>query len=145
MRKVLVAALALSPMMLHAQAASPAPTQTTVSALVQPKTFEAATGSSVPTAPIRISTGVTAPKLISTVAIEDNRRLPIDQLAIVSMVVDATGKPTELKLVKSAGSTVLDQNVLSAVGQYRFAPGTLNNQPTAIPLNLEITLRHAGL
>jgi hypothetical protein len=147
MRKLIVAALALSPMMLHAQAHSPANTQT--SALVKPADLRTVTAvnSSTPTAsPLRISTGVVSPKLISTVSIvESQQRVNnIDRLAVVSMVVDATGKPQELKIVRSAG-IVLDANVLAAVGQYRFTPGTLNNEPTAIPLTLEITLHRSGL
>jgi hypothetical protein len=38
----------------------------------------------------------------------------------------------------------MDHNVLSAVSQYRFTPGTLDGQPTAIPVNLEVILRSPG-
>ena len=153
MRKLIVAALALSPMMLHAQANSPAPTAKTTlqSNLVRPNDLRSsavAVNSAVPTAqPLRISTGVVSPKLVSTVSIIEAQRvtnLNIDRLAIVSMIVDAKGKPQDLKIVRSAGS-ILDSNVLDAVSQYRFTPGTLNNEPTAVPLTLEITLRHSGL
>jgi hypothetical protein len=147
MRKLIVAALALSPMMLHAQANSPAPTQT--SSLVRPNDLRAANavaGATPTSAPLRISTGVVSPKLLSTVSIVEpiQNINTIDRLAIVSMIVGANGKPTELKIVRSAG-VLLDANVLNAVGQYRFTPGTLNNEPTAIPLTLEITLHHSGL
>ncbi len=147
MRKLIVAALALSPMMLHAQAHSPAPTQT--SSLVRLNDFRAAnavSGATPTSAPLRISTGVVSPKLLSTVSIVVPAQPinTIDRLAIVSMIDDANGKPSDLKIVRSAGA-LLDGNVLNAVGQYRFTPGTLNNEPTAIPLTLEITLRHSGL
>ncbi len=46
------------------------------------------------------------------------------------MTVDATGTPTNLKIVKSAGAD-LDRNVLEAVGQYRFTPATVDNQASA--------------
>jgi hypothetical protein len=46
--------------------------------------------------------------------------------------------------VKSAGAAQLDKNVLDAVLQYRFKPGTLNNEPTAVPMNLEITVQQPG-
>ena len=80
MRKVIVAALALTPMLLHAQANSPAqtppsPASTTLqSKLVQPKELNASEVNSVThtTTPVRISTGVEAPKLIHTVAIESD-------------------------------------------------------------------------
>jgi TonB family protein len=144
MRKLIVAALALSPMMLHAQAHSPAPTQT--SALVRPNDLRAGNAATPTVAPLRISTGVKSPKLLSTVSIVEpvQNINTIDRLAVVSMIVDANGKPSDLKIVRSAG-LLFDANVLSAVGQYRFTPGTLNNEPTAIPVTLEITLHHSGL
>ena len=56
------------------------------------------------------------------------------------MIVDATGKPSELKIVQSLGP-VMDKNVLAAVSRYRFAPGTLDGEPTTVPVNLEVILR----
>jgi TonB family protein len=55
------------------------------------------------------------------------------------MIVDKDGKPEDLKIVRSSG-TGLDANVLSAVSQYRFTPGTVSNQPVATPLNLEVVI-----
>ena len=154
MRSVIIAALALSPMLLHAQANSPAQPQTSStsttlqSKLIQPKEIvasEADHGTAHVTTPIRISTGVSAPKLIHTVGIEsDSDQIAtgfnIDRRTVVEMTVDATGKPTELKIVGSLGP-VMDHNVLTAVSQYRFTPGTLDGQPTAVPVNLQVTLR----
>jgi outer membrane biosynthesis protein TonB len=56
------------------------------------------------------------------------------------MTVDATGKPSELKILQSLGA-VMDRNVLAAVSQYRFATGTLDGAPTAVPVDLEVVLR----
>jgi TonB family protein len=153
MRKVIAATLALTPMLLHAQANSPAQTQTPAtpatlqSKLVQPKEFNAseADRGTAHVAPVRISTGVVAPKLISTVEIEsDSDAVPqgfnLDRKTVVEMTVDATGKPSDLKIVGSLGS-VMDRHVLTAVSQYRFTPGTLDGQPTSVPVNLEVVLR----
>jgi TonB family protein len=151
MRKVIVATLLLTPMLLHAQANSPAQTQTPgtstlQSKLVQPNEFNSseADHSSTHMVPLRISTGVVAPKLISTVQIESDSDTPrvfgLDRKAVVEMTVDATGKPTDLKIVRSIGP-VMDHNVLAAVGQYRYTPGTLDGQPTAVPVTLQIILR----
>src|SRR5216684_2157908 len=99
MRKVIVAALALTPMLLHAQANSPAQTQpsspastTLQSKLVQPKELNASEAVAHTTTPIRISTGVGAPKLIHTVAIEsDSNWIPtgfaFDRKTVVEMMV----------------------------------------------------------
>ena len=153
MRRVIVAALALTPMLLHAQANSPAKTQssspssTLQSKLVQPAEINGSDAAHT-TAPVRVSTGVGAPKLIHTVAIEaDSNWVPtgftFERKAVVEMTVDATGKPSNLKIVESLGPA-MDHNVLAAVGQYRFTPGTLDGAPTAVPVNLHVVLRTSG-
>jgi len=156
MRKVIVATLLLTPMLLHAQANSPAQTQTSgtsttlQSKLVQPKELNASEADHgiAHVAPVRISTGVVAPKLVSTVQIESDAvaapsGFTIDRTTVVAMTVDATGKPSDLKIVRSLGP-VMDHNVLAAVGQYRFKPGTLDGEPTAVPVNLEVVLRSSA-
>jgi TonB family protein len=152
MRSVIVATLALTPMLLHAQANPPAKTKTSSSSttlqskLVQPNELTSAPDRGTPS--IRISTGVVAPKLFSTVPVEsDNppslRGFTIERKTVVEMVVDATGKPSNLKVVQSI-NPVMDKNVLAAVSQYRFVPGTLDGAPTAVPVSLEVTLRSAA-
>lgn len=150
MRKVIVATLALTPMLLHAQANSPAkpqpsPTSSTLqSKLVQPGDLNGSDAAHV-TSPLRVSTGVVAPRLIHTIAIESDTdaspwRINDDRLTVVEMMVDKTGKPTDLKIVRSLGPT-MDKHVLAAVSQYRFTPGTLDGEPAPVPVNLEVTLR----
>ena len=133
MRKLIVAILSLSSVMLHAQASSPAQTQV-------------ATNGPAPQVK-RISTGVIAPKLIYTVdVVADStgtaRLLSNDCKVVVNMIVDKTGKPYDLKVVKSAGAGV-DASVLAAVSQYRFTPGMVSNQPIATPLNLEVLISNS--
>jgi hypothetical protein len=151
MRKVIAATLALTPMLLHAQANSPAQTQsspassTLQSKLVQPKELNASEAVAHTTNPVRISTGVGAPKLIHTVTIEsDSNWIPtgftFDRKTVVEMTVDATGKPSNLKILNSLGP-LMDHNVLAAVSQYRFTPGTLDGAPTNVPVNLQVILR----
>ena len=159
MHKTLVVAIALLPTLLHAQAPSPATAQASISAssfearLTLPAEFgqDAAPASefdSVPSAPVRISTGVTPPQILSTVNIQaDNdviwRAIGNDKTVVVSMLVDKTGKPTNLKITKSAGLE-LDENVLAAVAGYKFKPGMLNNKPTDLEVNLEIIVHAPG-
>jgi TonB family protein len=125
------AILSLSSVMLYAQANTPAQTQTSNGSEAQVR---------------RVSTGVVAPKLISTVDVQTDettaRFLTNDTKVVVGMVVDATGKPEDLKIIKSANPEV-DARVLSAVAQYRFAPGTVSNQPIASPLNLEVVIANS--
>ena len=111
-----MAALALTPMLLHAQANSPAQTQsspTLQSKLVQPNELNAseADHGTVHTVTPRISTGVVAPKLIHTIAIESDTNPEfavnaLDRKTLVTMVVDTTGKPTELKIAGSIPARV---------------------------------------
>jgi TonB family protein len=129
MRKLIVARLSLSSVMLHAQANTPAQTQV------------ASDGSAAQIK--RVSTGVIAPKLIYKVdVVADSstaRQLNDDTKVVVGMIVDKTGRPSDLKIIKSAGPGV-DASVLAAVSQYRFTPGMVSNQPIASPLNLEVVI-----
>jgi TonB family protein len=128
MREVIVATLAFAPLMLQAQANMPAQPQAAVG--------ETTAGS------IRISTGPTLPKLIYSVDVEADpiatwSRLGSNCKFVVAMTVDKTGKPANLRMIQSP-SKEIDKNVLAAVSQYRFMPGTVSNQPTATPLTLEV-------
>lgn len=133
MRKLTTTAiLSLSSVMLHAQANTPAQTQ------VAPNGSDAQVR--------RVSTGVVPPKLIYTVDVQADestaRFLSNDTRVVVGMIVDKTGKPEDLKIIKSANPEV-DAHVLNAVSQYRFAPGTVSNQPIASPLNLEVVIANS--
>ncbi|HEY0162425.1 MAG TPA: TonB family protein [Edaphobacter sp.] len=141
MRKALLATLILSPVLLHAQANTPAQPQVALASAPA-----VASGADRGTTPqhLRISTGVVAPKIVYSVDVTSEAThpwtdLPANRTVTVGMIVDATGKPTDLQIVKSAGPMV-DKNVLAAVSQYRFQPGTVSNQPVNFPVNLEITL-----
>jgi TonB family protein len=132
MRNITVAILSLSSFMLHAQASTPAQTQVANDGPAQVK---------------RVSTGVIAPKLIYKVDVNPGSTVPASLLSgettvVVGMIVDKTGKPSDLKIVRSA-DPALDQNVLAAVSQYRFTPGTVSNQPVAIPVNLAVVISNS--
>ena len=92
--------------------------------------------------PLRISTGVVWPKLISEpvfrVSSSDfmGANLATEKV-IVSYTVDETGKPQNVHLTKSANQ-VVDERVMNAVRQYRYLPATLNNQKVAVDINLEV-------
>ena len=94
------------------------------------------------THPLRISSGVIWPKLISEpdfkISSSDfmGRNLATEQV-IVSYTVDENGKPQNIHLTKSVNPSV-DERVLNAVRQYRYAPATLNNEKVAVDINLEV-------
>jgi TonB family protein len=153
MTRTIVAILALTPAMLFAQAKSPAqPSSTPVlqSALLQPVAFVAEKSNdnaAANTTPARISTGVVAPRLVHSVDVtvdQDDARLAIlDREVVVEMIVDQAGNPTNLKVIQSADQA-LDKNVLTAVSQFRYRPGTLDGQPAAVPVRLEVTVPHGS-
>lgn len=149
MRTALLATLILSPVLLHAQASSPAQSQLALAARPASPSELGAAGDRGTAAmkPLRISTGVITPKLIHSVSVNSDTTRPwtdvvSNRSVTVGMIVDETGKPTDLKIIKSAGP-IVDRSVLEAVSQYRFQPGTVSNQPIAFPLNLEIYLTAA--
>jgi TonB family protein len=141
MRKALLATLLFSPVLLHAQANSPAQPQIALaSSPAAPGTADRV----VSAKPLRISTGVVAPKLVHFVDLSSENTQPwtnvtANRTVTVGLIVDETGKPKDLKIIKSAGP-IVDKNVLEAVSQYRFRPGTVSNQPVAFPLNLEVNI-----
>jgi TonB family protein len=151
MRSMLIATLALSPALLYAQAIVPAQPQAAGSVpalqskLIAPKTFDASANLDRTTVPVeRISTGVVPAKLIYSVAIpsEPNaqwRTAGKSRSAVVEMVVDEKGKPSDLKLIQSAGSD-LDQSVLQAVKQYRFRPATVSSKTTPMTVALTVEI-----
>jgi len=139
-----MAALALSPLMVHAQTNMTAQPK----AATKPVMMASAAAEERPTSPvrsIRISTGVVAPKLIHTVEVRQNQldlmgRSGGVRSAVVSLVVDTTGKPSQIKLVEPTTPT-MNQSILDAVSQFRFEPGTVSGQTVAIPVNLHITIQ----
>lgn len=148
MTRTIVAILALAPAMLIAQTTTPAqPSSTPIlhAALLQPAALalKAVETPRAGSTPVRISTGVVAPKLVHSVNISVDaagaRLTAADLKVVVDMTVDETGKPTDLKIAQSADQT-LDQNVLAAVSQFRYLPGTLNGEPTAVPVHLQVTI-----
>jgi hypothetical protein len=143
MRKAILASLVLSPVLLHAQEKSPAQPKNILESRLAAPTELAGAGERTATKALRISTGVVAPKLIHTtdVALANTSTITHTgpQHIVVGMIVGKDGVPSNLHIVESAGPLV-DRDVLAAVSRYRFTPGTVSNQPTEIPLNLNITL-----
>lgn len=156
MRLLIAAALVVSPLMLNAQTATSAQNPrlaamqsnvTTASMMMSSASASAADRSPAIPAQQRVSTGVVEPKLIHTVAIRQDTvgivsLRHIQRSATLSMIVDQDGKPTEVKIVKSAGPD-LDQNIVEAVSQYRFRPATVSGQKTAMSLNLHMNIQLA--
>jgi TonB family protein len=94
--------------------------------------------------PVRISTGVTAPVLLGSPVLSLPQGLsfdliPQDAKVQLSLTVNAKGEPENIQVVKSF-SPFVDARVVDTVSQFRFRPATVDNQPTAVDLNLTINV-----
>ncbi|HTB95888.1 MAG TPA: TonB family protein [Terracidiphilus sp.] len=144
MRRILVASFLLSSALLGAQSAAKAQSATLVA---RSEATNASEATDVPTAthPRRISTGVTAPKLISGSVVKvATTDFPTEDLStqhvVVSFRVDEKGTPLNVHLLKSVNQSV-DGKVLEAVRQYRFAPATLDDEAVPMDVNLLVSFQ----
>ena len=148
MRNTLVLGILSSSLLLHAQAVPKGSSakleakNETASLLSGPGTTRPATDATTTPQPFKISTGVIGPKLISgqslTVPAEE---FPLRDAAkkhmIVNFTVDQNGVPQGVRLLKSVNQAV-DNRILNAVRQYRFAPATLDDQTVPVEVNLQV-------
>jgi TonB family protein len=99
---------------------------------------------SAPTKTLRISTGVIAPTLDESISIQLPEGLtkslfPMDSKVGLSLTVDSNGQPQNVKVVKSVNS-FWDARVVDAVQKSHFHPGTIDQQPIPVDLDLTVTL-----
>jgi TonB family protein len=66
------------------------------------------------------------------------KRLP--GTAVVSLVVNEKGLPEILEVTEDLGEGVDTQSLL-AVAEWRFRPATLNGQPVAVRISVEVSFR----
>lgn len=127
MRRVLAASLLLPSLFLPAVAKASTPVD----------------DATAPT-PVRISTGVIAPVLMSSPTLSlpsgfSYDLIPADAEVQLSLTVDEKGQPQNIQVVKGY-SPFIDARVVEAVSQFHFRPGTIDNQPTAVDLNLTVNV-----
>jgi TonB family protein len=144
MRRIILSTLFLSTVLVHAQTSTPGQGVTLEARNNATNALPASTDASIP-AGRRISTGVVFPKLISAPSFSVSATgFPTDDLAAQHMVVgfrvDENGAPQNVHLVKSVSPSV-DEQVLTAVRQYRFTPGTLDNQTVPVDVDLLINFQ----
>jgi hypothetical protein len=94
--------------------------------------------------PVRISTGIIAPVLLGSPVLSlpsgfSFDLIPSDAQVLLSLTVDEKGNPQNIHVVKSF-SPFIDSRVIDTVSQFHFRPGTIDNQPTAVDLNLTVNV-----
>lgn len=127
MRRILAATLLLPSLFLPAAAKASTPEH----------------DASAPT-PVRISTGVTAPVLLSSPVLSlpgdfSFDLIPSNAQVRLSLTVNAKGEPENIQVVKSF-SPYVDARIIDTVSQFHFRPGTVDNQPQAVDLNLTVNV-----
>ena len=101
---------------------------------------------SAPT-PMRVSTGVIAPTILdTTLSISlptgfTTSDIPSGAQVGLTLTVDQNGKPRDIHVVKSLGP-FWDARVVEAVSNFRFRPGTIDNQPIPVDMNLTVNIAH---
>jgi periplasmic protein TonB len=87
--------------------------------------------------------GVTLPRAIfdpDPEYSEEARHQKSQGSVILWLVVDPQGRPRDIRLQRSLGMG-LDERAMAAVSKWRFQPATLNGQPVAVQINVEVTFR----
>lgn len=59
---------------------------------------------------------------------------------VLRMIIDAAGKPTDIRIVKPLGLG-LDEKGVQAVSKWKFAPAKKEGEPVAVQINVEIAFR----
>jgi len=146
MRLSIIAGLLLSPSLLHAQAGTPSTSNlearlATPTALVSAAPAAPAAASNT-TAVVRVSTGVVPPQIVRSVplaypALGLDRAVAAQAQMVVKLTVNEKGEPENVTVANSV-NPALDAEVVEAIRQYRFRPGTLDHQPIAVPVKLNV-------
>jgi TonB family protein len=97
-----------------------------------------------PTPEVRVSTGVTAPKLTQSISLPmpdgiSKAFIPADTKLELSFTVDSLGKAQNVKVKKSI-NPYWDARVVDAIQKSQFKPGTLDNQAIPVDMNLVVSL-----
>ncbi|HUP46395.1 MAG TPA: energy transducer TonB [Thermoanaerobaculia bacterium] len=93
--------------------------------------------------PVRVGGNVKAPvsiKRVDPVYTEIARKARIEGIVIIEAIIDRNGNVTDARVLKPLPMG-LDQAALDAVRQWKFRPGTLNNQPIPVIYNLTVNFR----
>ena len=71
---------------------------------------------------------------------EEARKARWQGEVLLELVVDETGKPRDIRVVKSLGLG-LDEEAIKAVSSWRFKPGTKDGKPVTVEAQIEVNFR----
>ena len=87
--------------------------------------------------------GVSAPVVIYSVEpefSEEARKAKVAGNVLVSIIVDATGHPQNVRVIRGIGMG-LDEKAVEAVRQYRFKPAMMNGKPVPVEVNFDVNFQ----
>jgi TonB family protein len=90
----------------------------------------------------RIGKGVTAPGILTKAEpkyTEEARKAKLSGSIQLSIVVDATGAPTQIAVLRPLGMG-LDEAAVQAVSQWKFKPATKDGAPVSVVAQIDVTL-----
>jgi TonB family protein len=73
---------------------------------------------------------------------QEARQARIQGVVLVGLIVDATGAPREIRVIRPLGHG-LDEQAVIAVSQYRFTPAQYHGKPVPVEINIEVNFRLA--
>ncbi len=88
----------------------------------------------------RVGGGVSPPRVVYQPEIEfseEARKAKYQGVCVLSLVVDAQGRPTNIHVTSSLGMG-LDEKAIEAARKYRFEPGMKDGHPVAVQIALEV-------
>jgi protein TonB len=91
----------------------------------------------------RVGGGVTAPVVLYKTDpeySEEARKAKYMGTVVLELIVDATGKPRDLKVTRSLGLG-LDEKAIEAVEKWKFRPGQKDGKPVATHATIEVNFR----
>ncbi len=91
----------------------------------------------------RVGGGVSAPRALFTPEpeySEEARRAKREGTVVLWMVVDADGRPRDLRVLRSLGLG-LDEKAMDAVRKWKFEPAKKNGSPVAVRINVEVDFK----
>jgi len=91
----------------------------------------------------KVGGGVSAPQVLYKVDpeySEEARKAKYSGTVVLQLIVDATGRARDIKVVRSLGLG-LDEKAIEAVNKWKFRPGVKNGQPVAVMATIEVNFR----
>ncbi len=71
---------------------------------------------------------------------DEARRAKYQGVCVVGLIVDATGNPQHVQIVRALGMG-LDEKAMEAVRQYKFKPAQFKGKNVAVEVNIEVNFR----